>query len=81
MLSIYISTHCRGCETALQLADHLREQRPDLPLLVVDIDAPDSVVPATIIGTPMYTWQERIIFMGNPSKQVLLEHVDAASQS
>ena len=75
MLRIYVSAHCRGCTTARQRAERLRRLRPDVPVALVDVEAPDAVVPPKVIGTPIYTWNDRIVFMGNPSEQELLERV------
>jgi hypothetical protein len=75
MLRIYVSAHCASCATALRLAGRARTQRPDLPLEVVDIDVPDVAVPAKIIGTPMYMWNDQVLFWGNPSEAELLERV------
>lgn len=75
MLRIYLSTHCRGCSTAFHLAERFRTQRPDVPLAVVDVDDPHADVPANVIGTPMYLWHKRVLFLGNPSETELLERV------
>ncbi len=42
---------------------------------LVDVEAPNADVPRKVIGTPIYTWNDRIVFMGNPSEQELLERV------
>jgi len=77
MLRIYLSTHCRGCGTAFQLAARLRTQRPDVPLAIVDVDEPHADVPANVIGTPMYLWHDRVLFLGNPSETELFQRVGA----
>lgn len=77
MLRIYVSAHCRGCNTALQLAEQVRAQRPDVPLAVVDVDDPAADVPRKVIGTPIYTWNDRVVFMGNPSEAELMGRVGA----
>ncbi len=77
MLRIYISGHCRGCTTARRLAEQVRSERPDVPLAVIDIDDPAVAVPANVIGTPFYTWQDRVLFMGNPHATELLQRVEA----
>ena len=77
MLSIYISAHCIGCTTARWLADQVRSERPDVPLVVIDIDDPAVEVPAKVIGTPFYTWGDRVLFMGNPNAAELLQRVGA----
>jgi len=76
MLRIYISAHCFGCDTAVQRAKRLRALRPEIPVTLVDIEAPDAEVPPKIIGTPIYTWNDRVVFLGNPSEQELLERVE-----
>ncbi len=75
MLRVYVSSHCIGCDTARHLADWLRARRPDVPVTVVDVDQPEANVPAMIIGTPMYTWNDQVLFLGNPSERKLLERL------
>ena len=75
MLRIYVSTHCLGCETARQRAEHLKALRPDVPVEVVDVETSDTAVPSKVIGTPIYIWNDRVLFMGNPSEQELIERL------
>jgi len=75
MLRIYISAHCFTCDTARHLAEFVQAERPDMPVTVVDVDAPDADVPKNIIGTPTYTWNDQIVFLGNPNKAELLRRV------
>jgi hypothetical protein len=74
MLRIYVSAQCPGCDTARARLERLRAERPDIPALLVDVAAPGAAAPR-VIGTPIYTWRERILFLGNPSEQELLERV------
>ena len=75
MLKIYVSAHCPGCTTARERAERLRALRPEVPLRLVDVDAPHADVPCNVIGTPIYTWNDRVVFMGNPDEEELLERV------
>jgi hypothetical protein len=75
MLHVYVSSHCIGCDTARRLADRIRIQCPDIPVLVVDVDQPEAEVPAKIFGTPMYTWDDHVLFLGNPSEVELMERI------
>ncbi len=75
MLKIYVSAHCLGCSTARERAQRLGTLRPEVPMELVDVEAPNADVPRKVIGTPIYTWNDRIVFMGNPSEQELLERV------
>lgn len=76
MLRIYISAHCFGYDTAVQRVEHLRALRPEIPVILVDIEAPDAAVPRQVIGTPIYIWNDLVVFMGNPSEQELLERLE-----
>jgi hypothetical protein len=75
MLRIYVSVHCPTCASALHLAERVQSQRPEVPLEVVDVDAPGADVPSKVIGTPIYAWHDRILFLGNPSETELLERI------
>jgi hypothetical protein len=75
MLHIYVAEHCPGSPTARIKAERLRERAPEIPVEVVDIDAHGAVVPPVVFGTLTYTWDDQIIFLGNPSDQELLERV------
>jgi hypothetical protein len=77
MLHIYISAHCNGCATAQRLAERVQTQRPDVPMAVVDVDESAVNIPGYVIGTPFYTWNDRVLFMGNPSETELLERLGA----
>lgn len=75
MLYIYIAAHCRACDTASRRAEELQKLRPEVVVRVVDVEAPGADVPPKVIGTPMYIWNDRIVFRGNPSMAELLERV------
>ncbi len=75
MLRIYVTSHCRGYDTARQRAAHRQLLRPDVAVDVIDVEAPGAEVPAQVIGTPMYLWNGRVVFRGNPSMAELLGRV------
>ncbi len=75
MLRIYVLAQCLGCTIARERAQRLRTLRPEVPVTLVDVEAPDADLPRNVIGTPTYTWNDRVVFMGNPSEQELLERV------
>ena len=79
MLRIYIAEHCPACLTARLRFAQLRAQCPGVRAQLVDIDAPGARVPPHIIGTPLYTWDDRIIFRGNPGAEELIARVAALS--
>lgn len=75
MLRIYVSEYCPSCATARQRFAQLRAQCPDIPTQLIDVDAPEAAVPAEVIGTPIYTWDQRVIFRGNPSVAELVARI------
>ena len=75
MLRVYVSAHCLACNTAIQRAKRLQALRPEVPVTVVDVEASDAEVPRNVIGTPIYRWNDRVVFMGNPSEEELLDRV------
>lgn len=75
MLRIYVARHCAGCATATALVERVRAARPGVPVHVVDIDV-EINIPRHVIGTPMYFWNDRVLFLGNPSEAELLAEVD-----
>jgi hypothetical protein len=76
MLRIYTATHCPVNQLTQALIEQLHQTRPYLPLVVINLDDPAAIVPATIIGTPTYTWNGRVIFMGNPTIAELFSRID-----
>ncbi len=75
MFRAYVSAHCPACPTARRRLAQVRAACPALPAQLVDVDAPGAWVPPHIIGTPIYTWRDRIIFRGNPGEQELIARV------
>ncbi len=75
MLRVYVAADCPGSPTARRHARWLCEQAPEIPVEVIDIGVAGVVVPPPVFGTPTYTWDGRVIFLGNPSAQELLARV------
>lgn len=81
MLYVYVASHCRACDTAYILVNQLKTLRPHVRITLVDMDISDMAIPAHVIGTPMYLWDDKILFMGNPDMPELLECVDTCWQA
>ncbi len=75
MLRVYVAADCPGSAISLHLVERLRASCPDLPLAVIDVTEPHADVPEHIFGTPIYTWHDHVLFLGNPSEETLLEQV------
>ncbi len=71
-LSVFVASHCSGCEAALRLARRVRARAPGWRVEIICIDAEGARVPDSIIGTPMYTWNGRALYFGNPAEDELL---------
>jgi hypothetical protein len=39
---------------------------------IINLDEPGSEIPAFIVGTPTFVWNNRVIFLGNPTLPELL---------
>lgn len=75
MLRVYVTNDCPGSPLARTRVDWLREQAPEIPVEIIEIGTPGTVVPHAVFGTPTYTWNDHILFLGNPSAQELLIRV------
>ncbi|MCH8310394.1 MAG: thioredoxin family protein [Chloroflexi bacterium] len=71
VLKIFVLTGCRGCNEALALADWLRQQAPQLMVEVVDLAVDPEASRGTVFAVPTYVYNNRQIFIGNPSKEEL----------
>lgn len=76
MLTIYTATHCPVYLRTCYLVEQVRHHYPDLPLHVVNLDETDEGWPSFVIGTPTYVWQERVLFLGNPSFTELSQELE-----
>ena len=71
-LSVFVASHCPGCEAALRLAGRVVECAPEWRVQIIWTDVDDAQVPGNVIGTPMYTWNAQKLFLGNPAEDELL---------
>ncbi|GIW02048.1 hypothetical protein [Roseiflexus sp.] len=75
MLRIYVANDCPGSPTALRCAAYLHVQAPEILIEVVNLSNPGVQAPSFVFGTPMYVWNDHILFLGNPSEQELVARV------
>lgn len=60
----------------------MRHARPAQTVEVIDLaDHPDLPLPAGVIGTPTYLLGERVISLGNPDLDELLDHLDSSPEA
>jgi len=73
MLRVYVADDCPGSPTARQRADRLRARARDAHRGGRGRRAGGSGTGVRLWHPDTYTWDGRIIFLGNPSDQELLE--------
>ena len=72
ILKVFISAGCLGCKRALELVTWLRRVKPQLGVEVVDIALkPDAVGGYSIFAIPTYVYNNKAVFLGNPSRKEL----------
>ncbi len=80
-LYVYISASCLICQHTQQLVASLRELRPGYAIILIDLDQPESRKPPFVFGTPTYVLAGRIVSLGNPALQRLVQLLDRESAS
>ena len=72
VLKIYISENCWGCVEARKIADEVRVGFSEVHVQLVEHDAADEVSwPDSIIATPTYELNGKIVSLGNPYREEL----------
>ncbi|MBW3633519.1 MAG: hypothetical protein KY456_10895 [Chloroflexi bacterium] len=76
ILEIYVAPDCFGCETARHLASTVRAlSRPDLEVRLLDLSEPDVIRPSAVFAVPTYMLDGRVISLGNPEQDWLLDQL------
>lgn len=75
-LRVYVSTNCVVCDRTRQLVAEVCGKRPAYAIEIIDLDQLDAHKPAFVFGTPTYVLGERIVSLGNPSIDALLDLLD-----
>ena len=74
ILEIYVAPDCFGCETARNVARMVRARGwPDLEVRLLDLTEPGVVRPAAVFAVPTYLLDGRVISLGNPEEDWLLD--------
>lgn len=77
-LNIYVSTGCRSCRRARDIASSLHGVYPGLRVEVVDADAvPEGSLPESVVAVPAYVLDGKLISLGNPNPATLREQLAA----
>jgi len=82
ILDIYVAPHCFGCDTARNLARTLIAlELPHLEVRLVDLSDPEVIIPPTVFATPTYVLDGRVISLGNPEEEWLVQLVASPAHS
>ena len=71
VVKIFIVTGCRDCQQTLAFADWLRQEAPRLVVEVIDLALDPDASSGKVFAVPTYVYDNRQIFIGNPSKEEL----------
>jgi hypothetical protein len=76
ILEIVVAGACLGCGDARMLAELLMNANPPgLSVRLIDLDVPGAVRPAAVFAVPTYVLDGKILSLGNPAVDWLLERL------
>lgn len=79
VLDVYVTNHCFGCDEALRLAGEINQSLSDLKVEVRNIEEMTEGDLPEIIATPSYFFNGRLLFLGNPRLEELMEKITSRS--
>ena len=77
VLKIFVTTGCRGCKRALELAEWVRDVEPRLEVQVMDLSVEPNAGGNLVFAVPTYVYGDQAIFLGNPSPRELRTWLDS----
>ena len=77
VLKIFVTTGCRGCKRALELAEWVRDVEPRLEVQVKDLSVEPNAGGNLVFAVPTYVYGDQAIFLGNPSPRELRTWLDS----
>jgi hypothetical protein len=75
-LDVYIEESCWGCAESKRIVADIAPQFPGVDFELRNLD--DARRPDTVFATPTYVLDGRVIFMGNPTREELVQRLLAA---
>jgi hypothetical protein len=67
VLKVYVAEHCPGCGEARDIAQIIKQDYPNVTVVVIDINQPDEPVPEAVFATPTYLLNGQVVSLGNPA--------------
>ena len=75
-LAIYVSEDCWTCKEARQIVADVGADFPDVNIEILDVESNER--PEIVFAVPTYMLNDRVISLGNPSRQELSRKLAAA---
>jgi len=69
-LDVVVKPNCPSCDEARRLAREAGERFPDLRVRVIELDG-RAPAPASVVATPTYLLDGRVVSLGNPGVEQL----------
>ena len=80
-LKVYVSENCWGCVEARKIVDELRVEFPGVCVDIVERnESGEDNWPESIIATPTYELDGKVVSLGNPYREDLHKLLAAAMQ-
>jgi hypothetical protein len=70
-LDVYIEDSCWACAESRRIIADVAPKVPDVDIELRGLD--DERRPSTVFATPTYVLDGRVIFMGNPTREELVQ--------
>lgn len=70
-LEIYVADDCPICTETVNLANIIVNRYANLDVDLINLNNPDTICPDNVFAVPTFIYNERIVFLGNPSLQEL----------
>lgn len=80
-LEVYVADWCPSCEEAREIARMVAARFSKLQVQVIDIDEPETEVPAMVFAIPTYLLNGELLWLGNPRREEAVEHIHTLLQA
>jgi hypothetical protein len=74
-LDVYITENCWACEESRRIIAEIAPRFPEIAFEIRNLS--DERRPNQVFATPTYVLNDKTIFLGNPSREALIEKLEA----
>ena len=79
-LQIYIADDCPTCLDTKNLVDNITSRYPNIDIELINLSDLSTIQPEIVFAIPTFVFNERIIFLGNPSLTELDEYFSIVNE-